>query len=134
MRLAHRYTSLAASAVLAVGALGLAACGDDDSDDGSVDATENDAENGVEAPDDALSISASDFEFSTDSLSADAGEVTVVFTNDDGAPHSFTIDDLNVDIDVSGGSSDSATFTAEPGVYEYYCTYHGTMQGTLEVN
>lgn len=133
MLLVSRATTLAASAVLAVGTLGLAACGDDD-DDGATDTTEAETGNGTEAPDDALSISASDFEFSTESLTADGTEdITVVFTNDDGAPHSFTIDELDVDIDVSGGSSDSATFSAEPGTYEYYCTYHGTMRGTLEV-
>ena len=51
--------------------------------------------------------------------------------------HSFTIDaqPYSVDIDIAGGESGNATFTAdEEGIFEYYCNYHPpTMRGQLVV-
>jgi plastocyanin len=54
-----------------------------------------------------------------------------------GERHSFTIDaqPYSVDIDIAGGESGNATFTAdEEGVFPYYCKYHlPTMVGQLVV-
>ena len=53
--------------------------------------------------------------------------------------HSFTIDaqPYNVDIDIAGGESGNATFTAvadQEGIFPYYCKYHlPTMVGQLVV-
>jgi plastocyanin len=52
--------------------------------------------------------------------------------------HSFTIDaqPYSVDIDIAGGESGNATFTADDqeGVFPYYCKYHlPTMVGQLVV-
>lgn len=52
--------------------------------------------------------------------------------------HSFTIDSqpYSVDIDIAGGESGNATFTADDqeGVFPYYCKYHlPTMVGQLVV-
>jgi plastocyanin len=51
--------------------------------------------------------------------------------------HSFTIDaqPYSVDIDIAGGESGNATFTADQeGIFPYYCKYHlPTMVGQLVV-
>ena len=51
--------------------------------------------------------------------------------------HSFTIDaqPYSVDIDIAGGESGNATFTADQeGIFPYYCKYHlPTMVGELVV-
>ena len=67
--------------------------------------------------------------------------VTVNFYNTEQATeerHSFTIDaqPYSVDIDIAGGESGNATFTADDqeGVFPYYCKYHlPTMVGQLVV-
>jgi plastocyanin len=67
--------------------------------------------------------------------------VTVHFYNTEeeteGERHAFTIDapPYNVDIDIAGGESGNATFTADQeGIFPYYCIYHlPTMVGQLVV-
>lgn len=79
---------------------------------------------------DDVSLTAADVEFSTDSLEADAGEVSVYVTNKDGTLHTFTIDDLAI----LGGTSARVTFEAEPGTYRFYCVPHeADMNGKLTV-
>ncbi len=65
--------------------------------------------------------------------------VTINFYNTDETEerHSFTIDakPYSVDIDMPGGESGNATFTADQeGIFPYYCKYHlPTMIGQLVV-
>ena len=47
----------------------------------------------------------------------------VSFTNEDSFPHTVTMPALDVDEQLSGGSSTSVTFE-EPGAYDYVCTLH----------
>ena len=58
---------------------------------------------------------------------------TVEWTNNDTATHTVTANGGSFD---SGPISPGATFTYEfltPGVYEYHCTYHPWMTGTVTV-
>jgi hypothetical protein len=59
--------------------------------------------------------------YSTTSLAAPAGQVTVVLTNYDLLWHTFTIDELHVDLEAPLGGTREATFTAAPGSYRFYC-------------
>ena len=82
-----------------------------------------------------VTIVAEDIEFNTDSLEADAGSVTVNLTNRDNIIHTFTIEKLDVDLVVPGGTSASVTFDAEEGTYEFVCEPHADdMKGDLEVS
>ncbi len=75
-----------------------------------------------------------DIEFAPTSLSADEGTVTVFIDNKDLTLHTFTIDKLDVDVDVPAGKSTRVTFEAEQGSYDFYCVPHeGDMEGTLEI-
>ena len=81
----------------------------------------------------AIEVTAVNFAFSPASVPVEAGaEIELTFTNDDDAQHSFTADDLGVDLVVDGGSSDSVTFTApDSGGVEFVCKFHEPMKGTI---
>jgi plastocyanin len=84
-----------------------------------------------------LIVGARNLEFSKASLSAPAGEVSVALRNHDLFWHTLTIDALAVDLRVPTGGVRRVTFTARPGVYEFYCATPGHkgvgMKGTLTV-
>lgn len=75
--------------------------------------------------------------YSTTQLATDAGQVTVSLANHDLFWHTFTIDELNVDLQAPVRGERQVTFMAEPGTYTFYCTVPGHlllgMQGTLTV-
>lgn len=82
-----------------------------------------------------LSLVTQDIEFQDTSLAADAGEVSVFVDNKDATLHTFTIDALDVDLDIPASKSARVTFQAEPGTYEFYCIPHeADMKGTIEIN
>lgn len=111
-------------AVIALVAVALisAACGGDDDGGGG---------GGSET----LDVTARDFEFADTSPSVPAGEeVEVQFTNEGEAEHSFTVEELDVEVEAEGGESATTTFTADAGTYEFFCEYHpDQMMGELTV-
>jgi plastocyanin len=75
-----------------------------------------------------------DIEFSPTDVEGEGGEVSVFVQNDDPVLHTFTIDELDVDLDVPAGKSARITFEAEPGEYRFYCVPHQPdMEGTLTI-
>ena len=75
--------------------------------------------------------------YSTTSLAAPAGQVTVVLTNHDLFWHTFTIDELDVDLEAPLGGTREQSFTAPAGSYRFYCRVpaHAAagMRGTLTI-
>ncbi len=110
----------------------LAACG------GNEDVTEVENNNaGNESEADASSsvvdLNASNWEFDQDSYTAEAGEVTINLTNEEGH-HGIAIDGTDIEIEGEG----SATAELEAGEYTIYCTIpcgegHDDMETTLVV-
>lgn len=90
----------------------LAACGGDDSTNGSADTGggESSASNTVE-------LVTSNWEFDKDSYTVPAGEVSINLVNKEGF-HGITIDGTDIAIDGEG----SATATLEPGEYKVTCS------------
>ena len=81
-----------------------------------------------------IEIAAQDFEFSTNTIEANGGEVSVFIDNKDSALHTFTVEELDVDVAIPGGSTARVTFDATAGSYEFICIPHESdMKGTLEV-
>ncbi len=81
-----------------------------------------------------LRLVTKDIEFQDTSLDAGPGEVSVVVDNMDATLHTFTIDELDVDLDIPASKSARVTFEAEAGTYEFYCVPHeADMKGTLTV-
>jgi plastocyanin len=58
---------------------------------------------------------------------------TVMWTNNDGTPHTVTANDGSFDSGaITAGQSWTYTFT-QPGTYQYHCSYHSWMTGTVIV-
>jgi uncharacterized cupredoxin-like copper-binding protein len=115
--------------LLMVFMLAVAACGgDDDGDDGNGNG--NGGSTTIETP---------GMSYDPDSFTIAAGEDhEVTVDNTDGQWHTFTIDDLDVDLEVEPGESDSVTLNVpDAGEYEFYCTVPGHREsgqvGTLTV-
>lgn len=89
------------------------------------------------APEGALEVETTNVAFVPDSLRAAGGEITVAVRNRDLFWHTFTIDELGVDVTAPVGRLRTATFEAQPGTYSYYCRIPGHaslgMRGRLVV-
>ncbi len=75
--------------------------------------------------------------FSSTELVAKTGEITIQLDNHDLWWHTFTIDELGINLQVPMGANQQVTFKAPPGTYRFYCGIPGHvdagMQGTLIV-
>ena len=121
-------------AVLAAMLFLLGACG---GDAGEETDTGSSGESGESADALPVTVTAKDFSFDTDSLEGHATHtVDLTFVNEDDAEHSFTIDEMEVDVEAAGGEEATTTFTPEEmGTFEFYCKYHpDTMKGEFEVS
>jgi plastocyanin len=133
---------------LAVLALVAAGCGGDDDDGGGAESTP--APTQTEAPSgggggggSTVSVAADpsgQLAYEPTSLSAEAGEVTIEFTNEASVPHDVVVErdgeDLGETEEITE-SSTSATVELQPGEYTFYCSVPGHrdagMEGTLTV-
>jgi len=111
---------VAAAAVLAV-ALALGACGGDDND--SSDETNQPAAGAGQT----LTLTADSggaLKFDKDSLSANAGEVTITLENPSDVPHAIEVEGNGIEEEgktVQKGDSSTVTTDLKAGRYEYYC-------------
>lgn len=81
-----------------------------------------------------VELAAQDIEFTQTELEAQSGQVGVFVSNADATLHTFTIDELDVNLTIPASKDARVTFEAEPGTYEFYCAPHREdMQGTLTV-
>jgi plastocyanin len=82
-------------------------------------------------------LTSSGVAFSRTNLVTAEGSVTVRLSNEDLFWHTFTVDELQVDLAVPVGATRSITFEAPAGLYRFYCRVPGHpeagMVGTLEV-
>jgi plastocyanin len=81
-----------------------------------------------------IPLTAKDFQFGPSRITASRGTVAVVVTNDDTTRHTFTIDGLDVDLNLPPNSTQRVTFAADAGTYRFICTPHAPdMAGDLVV-
>jgi hypothetical protein len=74
-----------------------------------------------------------DFAFEPECLSASAGD-SFRIQNAGDAPHTFTIEGTDVDLEVSAGTSaESSLSGVAPGRYPVVCRLHPQMEATLTV-
>lgn len=85
------------------------------------------------ATEQTVTMDIADFAFANPDLHVKVGD-TVVWTNQDTAPHTVTSDTGNelMSPTLSNGQSYSHTFTTA-GTYAYHCTIHSMMKGTVTV-
>jgi len=127
--------------LLAIPALLLAGCGDDDSDttsqEGATDAQTGSplAENATAPSGDAVraaKVEIVDFAYDPDRVTIEAGG-KVIWQNQDSAEHTATLEDGSFDTGpLAEGKLKSQSFK-QPGTYPYFCEIHPDMKGTLEV-
>ncbi len=99
--------------------------------DVSVGNEENDAETAEETEEaEIVTVAMRDYKFDEQEITIKEG-TTVIWTNYDSAPH--TVDGEGLDSGtISKGESWTYTFTTK-GLYDYYCSYHPSMTGTVVV-
>ncbi len=77
-----------------------------------------------------VTVAMRDYKFDEQEITIKEG-TTVIWTNYDSAPH--TVDGEGLDSGtISKGESWTYTFTTK-GLYDYYCSYHPSMTGTVVV-
>lgn len=84
----------------------------------------------------SLLIGAEDFQFSEVELIAAPGEnVRLTLNNKGKVAHTFTVDELGIDITADPGQVERVTFdSGDEASYDFKCRFHpGTMSGTLTV-
>jgi uncharacterized cupredoxin-like copper-binding protein len=113
-------------AVLLVGVLGLAACGDDDGAGG-------------EATTDIEVTGLDSLDFEPDAFTVPAGEEVTVSLTSEGVEHDFVIEDVDgEDVEVvhaDPGETASGTFTVdEAGTYVVYCEVPGHREAGMEAS
>ena len=138
---------LAGLCLLVATSLVVGACGgdDDDSNSGSGAAAPARAKKQQPATSSASTVSLApkgdQLMFDTDQLNANAGKVTVKFTNNSAIAHDVVVSDQANKVlgqtPVFDGGTKSFNVTLKPGTYTYYCSVPGHrqagMQGTLTV-
>lgn len=142
---------VAVALVLVLAALGLVACGGGGSTTSEPTANETTSESGGGAAEggSAGSAKAIDFEadpngglaYTSNKMTAQAGKVTIDFTNPQPLMHDVAIEDSSgktiAQTNTIAEGSDSATAELKPGTYTFYCTVPGHreagMEGTLVV-
>lgn len=63
-----------------------------------------------------------------------AAGATISVSNLDSQEHSVTADDGSFDVVVHVNGTATLTAPSEPGSYEYHCSFHPNMRGTLVVS
>jgi plastocyanin len=79
------------------------------------------------------SVEMVNFAFEPDCLSVEAG-ATVSLRNTSNEPHTFTVEDTDVHVNVLRGQSEQANLAGlDPGLYAVTCSFHSMMEATLKV-
>lgn len=142
---------LVAMLALLLAAFALVACGggDDTTSDTTAETPTTQEENGgnggeKEAKGGTAGAATVDFEadpsgalaYTTDEATAEAGKVTVNFTNSSPVPHDVRIEDSGGEniggTEVISEGNESATVDLEPGEYTFFCSVPGHRQGGME--
>ncbi len=88
----------------------------------------------VPAQEGDILVVAEDIEFHPVSVAAPGTTIAVHVTNRDSTRHTFTIDELGVDLNLPPNSTQRVSFTADPGTFRFFCRPHDpSMQGELVV-
>jgi uncharacterized cupredoxin-like copper-binding protein/mono/diheme cytochrome c family protein len=85
----------------------------------------------------AAQLDAFDVGWDPKQLTIGTGPQTIAITNTGTSLHDFTIDELDIKVDLPAGETTNVEINAEPGTYTFYCSIPGHreagMEGTLTV-
>lgn len=75
--------------------------------------------------------------YNTNKLNANAGKLTIAFTNESAVPHDVSVKGEGTSEEITKGSTDLVIKDIKPGTYTFFCTVPGHeqagMTGTLTV-
>jgi plastocyanin len=126
---------------LSVLVLTSAACGGDEgssgagatsAETGTVETQTPEADTGAEGggePD----VKAEDFQFDPTDVEVASGDTIVVKNDSASTPHTFTVTDTDIDESLDPDASVKVNVDLDPGTYDFVCTIHPQMTGTLTV-
>jgi uncharacterized cupredoxin-like copper-binding protein len=138
----RRFAALfAIGAAVAVPMVGCGGSSDDNSTSNA--ATPASTSGGASGAGGSVDLTATDFKFDPSDPTVKSGEVTFNLKNDGQVTHSLEIEDVNgkdveLEGEVSPGSSGTLKANLAPGTYEFYCPVDGHkemgMTGEITVN
>ena len=137
----RRFAALfAIGAAVAVPMVGCGGSSDDDSSSSNAATPASTTGGGASGAGGTVDLTATDFKFDPSDPTAKSGEVTFNLKNDGQTTHSLEIEDVNgedveLEGDVSPGSSGTVKADLKPGTYEFYCPVdnHKEMGMTGEI-
>ncbi len=84
-----------------------------------------------------ITVTAHDIYFDPAEIHAKAGKVKFILPNEGAAEHDFSIDELNVQVNMPAGTTQTVEVDLPAGTYQFYCNIPGHkdagMVGTLVV-
>jgi plastocyanin len=78
-------------------------------------------------------VVAEDFDFSPSTVSAKSGSSITVKNDTPSTPHTFTVDGTKIDQSLDPDTTVTVKVALDPGSYDFHCTIHPQMTGTLTV-
>jgi plastocyanin len=82
---------------------------------------------------DTVQVAITDYSFSPENVTVHSGD-TIVWTNGDSVPHTATArDGKSFDTGAIDPSASAKVVFSKPGHYDYYCTVHPEMHGSVDV-
>jgi plastocyanin len=129
-----RWVGRLLSLVAVLALVGAACGGDDEPEDGGT--TQPTDEETTEPTDDGgggTVVTANNFAFTPTEVTVASGDTITATNGNPLTPHTFTVDDTDIDVNLAGGTSEDVTVDLDPGEYGFRCEIHGQMTGTLTV-
>ena len=81
-----------------------------------------------------VAVTIMDFAFDPSPVTAAVGQ-PIGWTNEDGAPHTATLDTGDCDTGtISAGGGTGTLVFSEPGEYAYHCSIHPQIKATIVIN
>ncbi len=80
-----------------------------------------------------ITIDIKGFKYNADVVTLSVGD-TIVFVNQDGAPHTATARDGSFDTGTLKKSKSGEVTVTAAGTFEYFCKFHKNMTGQITVN
>jgi plastocyanin len=86
----------------------------------------------ADAPSGTVAVTIQNNTFSPDPVTAKVGE-PIAWTNEDGVPHTATIDDSDCGTENLARGATGALVFSEAGAYTYHCAIHSDMLGRITI-
>jgi plastocyanin len=132
-----RWTGKVLSLVAVLALVGVACGGDDEPEDGgTTPQTDEETTETSEPTDDGgggTLVTANNFAFTPSELTVASGGTIAARNGNPITPHTFTVEETDIDVSLAAGSSEDVPIDLDPGEYGFVCTIHGQMTGTLTV-